>query len=342
MEAELYKGLEIGRVRTDNPIVLAPMAGVTDITFRGICKAMGCGLVYTEMISAMAIVYGNKRTEEMVRLDLNEHPVSVQLFGSDPEVMAKAARLIEGNGADVIDINMGCPAPKITKNGEGSALMRKTDLASSIVEKVASSVSVPVTVKIRKGWDEESVNAVEFATRMEDSGAVCIAVHGRTSSQQYSGCADWEIIKAVKEEVKVPVIGNGDVRSGDDVVEIMNRTGCDGVMIGRASLGNPWIFRQALKRLAGQADLDLPTSDERIDMAISHLLRVVQEKGERVGTSEMRKHLAWYMKGLHGASAMRDRINQTDDVKVLVDMLEKYRVELCTDGITDDGIKQRL
>ena len=180
----MYKGLEIGRVRTDNPIVLAPMAGVTDITFRGICKAMGCGLVYTEMISAMAIVYGNKRTEEMVRLDLNEHPVSVQLFGSDPEVMAKAARLIEGNGADVIDINMGCPAPKITKNGEGSALMRKADLASSIVEKVASSVSVPVTVKIRKGWDEESVNAVEFATRMEDSGAVCIAVHGRTSSQQ--------------------------------------------------------------------------------------------------------------------------------------------------------------
>jgi len=335
MNTKLYKKLKIGNVEIDNPLILAPMAGVTDKTFRVICKEMGCGLVYTEMISAMAIVFGNKRTEEMIKLSSKEHPVAVQLFGSDPDIMAKAGLSIERNGADILDINMGCPAPKITKNGEGSALMKKADLAASIVNKVASTVSIPVTVKIRKGWDDDTVNAVDFAVKMESAGASCVAIHGRTSVQQYSGTADWNIIKAVKDAVSIPVIGNGDVRCFDDVLFIMKQTLCDGVMIGRASLGNPWVFKQAVLGLQGDCNIEEPDYNARIDMAISHLLHEVEEKGEKIGTSEMRKHLAWYMKGLYGASEIRDKINQADSVSLLIDLLNEYRVQL-QESLVDD------
>lgn len=300
----------ISGVKVDNPVFLAPMAGVCDLPFRVIVKEMGCGLVYTEMVSDKALVYGNERTLNMTRIHPEEHPIAMQIFGSEPDVMAKAAVIVQDAGADIIDINMGCPAPKVTKNGEGSALLKNLQLAGEIVDAVVRAVKVPVTVKMRKGWDDESVNALEAAKIIEKAGARAVAVHGRTREQQYSGKADWEIIRQVKQTVSIPVIGNGDVFSAADAANMFEETGCDAVMIGRGALGNPWIFRETVHYLRTGELLPGPAVQERIEMALRHLDMTVDYKGEHIGVSEMRKHLAWYIKGLPGSARAKDAINQ--------------------------------
>ncbi|HHV61082.1 MAG TPA: tRNA dihydrouridine synthase DusB [Firmicutes bacterium] len=315
----------IGKITLQNPLVLAPMAGVTDLPTRLIAREMGCALVYTEMISDKALVFGNKRTLEMLKLSDGERPVAVQLFGSEPGVMAEAASMVRELKPDIIDINMGCPTPKIVKNGEGAALMRKPDLAAAIVEAVVGVAGgIPVTVKMRKGWDRHTVNAVEVAKAVVEAGAAAVAVHGRTRDQLYSGSADWGIIASVKRAVNVPVIGNGDVREPGDVRRMLEETGCDGVMIGRGALGNPWIFRRSLHFLLTGEVLPGPGAGERIRMAIRHLRMQVDLKGERMAVLQMRKHIAWYLKGLRGASRVRDAINVATGAGEMVDILESF------------------
>ncbi|MEA4884072.1 MAG: tRNA dihydrouridine synthase DusB [Clostridia bacterium] len=308
-----------------NPLVLAPMAGVCDGPFRLLCKEQGCALVYTEMISAMALTHDNRRTHQMMRISDEERPVSIQVFGPDPAVLADAARAAEKAGADIIDINMGCPVPKVVRNSEGSALMRDPERAWAIVRAVCGAAKVPVTVKIRKGWDESSVNAAEFAKGCAGAGASAVAVHGRTKAQGYSGKADWSIIARVVEAVDVPVIGNGDIRGPEDVARMMAETGCAGVMIGRAALGNPWIFEECLHYLRTGELLPGPTPSERIAMAARHLADSARHSGERTATSEMRKHLAWYIRGLRGATRVRDQINTAPDLEALRGILAEYR-----------------
>jgi tRNA-dihydrouridine synthase B len=318
------RGFSIGAVRMENPLVLAPMAGVCDAPFRLICREMGCALTYTEMVSGMALVHANTRTMEMLAISEDDHPIAVQLFGSDPGVMARAAVMVEQKGADIIDINMGCPVPKIVKNREGSALMRDPERAWAIVRAVRKEVRVPVTVKIRKGWDDYSVNAVGFAEGCVEAGADGIAVHGRTREQGYSGEADWHIIAQVADALDVPVIGNGDVTCAEDALEIMEQTGCVGVMIGRGALGNPWIFRECLHYLDTGELLPEPELYERVSMALRHLDDAVEFKGERVAVREMRKHLAWYIRGLRGAARMRDAINTSESVEELRGIMLEY------------------
>jgi nifR3 family TIM-barrel protein len=301
---------KIGNVTIANPVIAAPMAGVTDRAYRILAREHGCGLVYTEMISDQALIYGNPKTNILLDCRGERGPIAVQIFGSNVEYMARAAEIVAGRGADIIDINMGCPTPKIVKNGEGSALMKNPELAARIVEAVVSRVNCPVTVKMRKGWDEESVNAVELARLVVEAGARAVAVHGRTRSQFYSGQADWEIIKQVREAVDVPVIGNGDVRSPGDAALMLARTGCHGVMIGRAAMGNPWIFSRTVHYLATGELMPGPTPEMRRETAVRHYKLLVETKGEDVANREMRKHLAWYTKGLRGAARLRERINQ--------------------------------
>jgi len=286
------------------------MAGVTDRAFRILAREHGCGLVYTEMISDQALLHGNPKTNILLDCRDEHGPISIQLFGSNVEYMARAAEIVAGRGADIIDINMGCPTPKIVKNGEGAALMRTPALAASIVTAVAARVTCPVTVKIRKGWDESSVNAVEFARLMVEAGAAAVAVHGRTRSQFYSGEADWDIIKQVREALEVPVIGNGDVGSPEDAARMINETGCQAVMIGRASMGNPWIFSRTAQYLASGEILPGPTLKMRRETAIRHYELLARIKGEHIANREMRKHLAWYTRGLRGAARLRGCINQ--------------------------------
>ena len=311
----------IGNVKIPNRVLSAPMAGVSDWAFRVLAWEAGCGLVYTEMVSAKALVYANKKTLYMVNFNKEVKPPCVQIFGSDPKCMARAAQLIEAQGALIIDINMGCPAPKIVKNNEGCALMKDIDLAGEIVEWVVRSVKVPVTVKMRKGWDEHSVNAVELAVRVEKAGASAVIIHGRTRDQFYSGKADWQIIRKVKESVNIPVIGNGDIWSAAQALGMLEETGCDAVMIGRASLGNPWIFTQAVHYLRTKELLPDPSPHERIKMAIRHLELIVEDKGEYIGVAEMRKHAAWYTKGLKGAAKIRARINSAKTKEELCNVL---------------------
>ena len=313
---------KIGSVEIDNILVLAPMAGITDVTFRRICKTFGVGLLYTEMVSAMALTFSNKSTFELLKIDESEHPVSVQIFGSDPKVMAKAAAIVEPY-CDLIDINMGCPAPKVVKNGDGSALMTNSSLACDIVKAVVDVVSKPVTVKMRKGVDEKNQNGIEFALRLAKSGASAIAIHARTANQQYSGSADWSFIKQAVDALNVPVIGNGDVKSAQDVISMISETGCKAVMIGRKALGNPWIFSQASAILKGDEE-EFPTNEERIALALRHLHMMVEEKGEKTATSDMRKHLAWYIKGMRDATLIRDRINKAEHIKELLVIFSDY------------------
>lgn len=301
--------MKIGSVALANPVVLAPMAGVTDLPFRLLVKEMGCALVYTEMVSDKGLLYNNEHTLKLLRVDEQERPAAVQIFGSEPEPMAKAAKIVAQAGADILDINMGCPTLKIVKNGEGSALMRKPDLAYAILASIVDAVSIPVTVKIRKGWDDASVNAVQIARLAEKAGVSAIAVHGRTREQFYSGHADWKIIKDVKDSVTVPVIGNGDVRSPFDAAKMRQETGCDGVMIGRGAQGNPWLFRQIVHYLATGEILPGPSVTERIAMALRHLDMLVEYKGEHIGIREMRSHAAWYTKGLPRSAELRLRFN---------------------------------
>ncbi len=318
--------LQIGNVTLQNQVILAPMAGVTDLPFRLLCKEQGAGLLCMEMVSAKAIYYNNRNTDTLMEIDDRERPVSLQFFGSDPYIMSEMAKRIEERPFDILDVNMGCPVPKVVNNGEGSALMKDPALVRKIVTAMARAVKKPLTVKIRKGFDEDHVNAVEIARIIEDSGAAAIAVHGRTRQQYYSGKADWEIIRKVKEAVSIPVIGNGDVDSPRKAREMLEQTGCDGVMVGRAAQGNPWIFRQIVHYLDTGELLPGPTVRQVKDMMLRHARMQLQYKGEYTGMREMRKHVAWYTAGFPHSSRLRAALNEISSLEELEQLLEEWQV----------------
>ncbi|MGP1617354.1 tRNA dihydrouridine synthase DusB [Peptostreptococcus stomatis] len=309
----------------ENEVFLAPMAGVTDLPFRLICKELGCGLLYTEMINAKALCYDDKNTKKMLNILDEEHPVAVQIFGSEPEFMGKAAQILNDYPNEILDINMGCPAPKVVKNGDGSALMRNPKLAGQVLDQVVKNSKKPVTLKIRKGWDDNSVNALEIAKIAEDCGICAITIHGRTREQYYSGQADWDIIGEVKSQISIPVIGNGDVTSVEDAIRIKDHTGCDAIMIGRGAQGNPWIFKRIDHYMKTGQLLDPPSKDEKIYIAIKHMDLAIKEHGEYVAVREMRKHIGWYLKGMKHSARFRDQINHMVTAKEVIDTLNQYR-----------------
>lgn len=324
--------MKIGNVELENNVFLAPMAGITDKVYRVLCKEMGCGLVYSEMVSAKGIKFNNKNTTQLLEVDPRERPCAIQIFGSDPDIMGNIAEnLNQYDDIDILDINMGCPAPKIVKNGEGSALTLNPELLGKIVKSVSQASNKPVTIKFRKGFDDNHINAVEIAKIAEENGAAAVTVHGRTREQYYSGKADWEIIRQVKNAVKtIPVIGNGDIFCAEDAKRMIDQTGCDAVMIGRGCQGNPFIFKQTVHYLKTGELLPNPTYEERLNLAHRHLDMIVDFKGEHIGVQEMRKHLGWYIKGMPHSAEMRVKINATsgkDNMhKVISELEEKIKL----------------
>lgn len=315
--------LKIGNVNLENNLILAPMAGVCDLPFRVLCKEQGAGLLCMEMVSAKGIYYNNKNTEILLTTEPGERPVSLQLFGADADIMSEMAKRIEERPFDILDINMGCPVPKVVNNGEGSALMKQPKLVYEIVSKIAKAIKKPVTVKIRKGFDNDNINAVEIARIAQDAGAAAVAVHGRTREQYYSGKADWDIIRRVKEALSIPVIGNGDILSAQDVQKMKQQTGCDGFMIGRGAQGNPWIFAQILHYLNTGEELPKPDIQEVAAMILRHARAQIAYKGEIMGIREMRKHAAWYTSGYKNSAKLRGKINEVETYAQLEELFEQ-------------------
>lgn len=319
----MTRTLKIGNVELKNRYILAPMAGVTDLPFRLLCKEQGAGLLCMEMISAKALQYKNRNTKALLQIDPREYPVSLQLFGADPDIISEQAKAIEELPFQILDINMGCPVPKVVKNGEGSALMKNPRLVYDVVYKTVRAISKPVTVKIRKGFDEEHVNAVEIAKIIEEAGGAAVAVHGRTREQYYSGKADWDIIRQVKEAVSIPVIGNGDVTGSLAAEQLLEETGCDGVMIGRGCQGNPWIFRELNEYEETGKVPHRPSKKEIKEMMLRHAQLQIELKGDYLGICEMRKHVAWYTKGMEGSAKLRDEINRVESYEELEKLLNE-------------------
>ncbi len=318
------KKLKIGNLELENNLILAPMAGVTDLPFRIICKKYGKpGLVCNEMVSSKAITFKDEKTLRMLNCKEEERPISMQIFGSEPEIMGQAAKVVS-EIADIVDINMGCPAPKVVKNGDGSKLLLNLELAEKIIATVVENSTKPVTLKIRKGWDKEHIVAVELAKMAEKNGICAITVHGRTRDEYYSGVADWDIIRQVKENVKIPVIGNGDVKGAGDAKKMFDETGCDGIMIGRATLGNPWIFNEIVSKLNETAQGNDISLKEKKNTILEHFELLLAEKGEYTATREIRKHIAWYVKGLKNATVIREEINKVETKEAFVKILSEY------------------
>lgn len=317
--------MQIGNIKLETPVALAPMAGITDLPFRLICKRLGCGFTVSEMVSAKGLLYKNVKTTEMLKIDADERPTAIQLFGSVPEELAEAARMVEASGADAIDLNMGCPVPKIVNNGEGSALMNNPKLAHDILAAMVKAVKIPVTVKFRAGWDEEHRNAVEIARAAESAGVAAVTVHGRTRKQFYEGKADWQIIADVKKAVSIPVFGNGDVFSAADGLRMLEQTGCDGIAVGRGADGNPWIFSQLKQALSGDGEIKEVGLDEKLDLAAEHLRMLIDFKGEYISVKEMRRHISAYLKGMPHAAEFRSRFHKMDTYEQFIELLEEYR-----------------
>jgi len=318
--------VKIGNLNIEVPVALGPMAGVSDLPFRRLCKEQGCGLLYTEMISAKALYYGNKNTIPLLKVGEWEHPVAVQLFGSEPQLLADMAKKLEEGPYDMIDFNMGCPVPKVVNNREGSAIMKDPVQAQAILRALVKAVKKPVTVKIRKGWNDKAVNAVEIAKIAEDAGVAAIAVHGRTREQYYAGKADWDIIRQVKEAVAVPVIGNGDITDGESALRMKAETGCDGVMVARAARGNPWIFKEISCAWRGEAIPERPGFEEVTDMILRHASMQVEEFGEHMGILQMRKQVAWYTAGYPHSAQLRREVNAVETMEDLKSLLTRYCV----------------
>ncbi len=312
--------MNIGTLQLENNVFVAPMAGVTDLAYRTILQEMGAGMLYTEMVSAKALYFGDRKTKQLMQGG-TEKAWGIQIFGSDPAVMAYGAQMAEQTGCRLIDINMGCPVPKVAGNGDGSALMKQPRLAGQVMEAVKRAVSVPVTAKIRSGWNAQQVNAVEVAAVLQESGADAVTVHGRTREQMYRGKADWNVIAAVKDALRIPVIGNGDIMEADDAAAMLERTGCDGVMLARGVMGNPWLVRQCLQKLNGQTP-ETVSADARVAMALRHVKLLADTKGEKIGILESRSHLSWYLKGLHGAAQARERLNRAGSVQEIENILQ--------------------